>query len=145
MDGVEITVMLSSSPEMLKEYFRLVPSQFGSELLSTCVPMVLSGLAHRVRTEEGNAPVHDGLVFFWSSCLAIVELEFGKIRPDDDFRNAAVSLPRRLALRIGTIKIGLLAVLLKRDRNGISLSTWQAPSRPINSDNRIQFLQPCLF
>jgi hypothetical protein len=79
--------------------------------------MVLSGLAHRVRTEEGNAPVHDGLVFFWSSCLAIVELQFGKIRPDDDFRNAAVSLPRRLALRIGTIKIGLLAVLLKRDRN----------------------------
>jgi hypothetical protein len=31
--------------------------------------------------------------------------------------NAAASLPRRLALRIGTIKIGLLAGLLKRDRN----------------------------
>jgi len=24
-------------------------------------------LAHRVRAEEGNAPLHDGLVFFWST------------------------------------------------------------------------------
>ena len=74
-------------------------------------------LAHRVRAEVGKAPLRGCLVFFWSSCLAIVELEFGKIRPDDDSRNAAASLPRRLALRIGTIKIGLLAGLLKRDRN----------------------------
>jgi hypothetical protein len=78
---------------------------------------VLICLAHRVRTEVGNAPLHDGLVFFWSSCLAIVGCEFRKIRPSDDERHAAVSIVRLLALRIGTIKIGLLAVLLKRDGN----------------------------
>lgn len=74
-------------------------------------------LAHRVRTEVGNAPLHDGLVFFWSSCLAIVGCEFRKIRPGDDERYAAVRVERHLTLRIGTKQIALLAVLLKRDRN----------------------------
>jgi|SRR5208282_1747454 len=74
-------------------------------------------LAHRVRAEVGKAPLNDGLVFFWSSRLAIVGCEFGKIRTGDDDQNVAVSLVRLLTLRIGTIKIGLLAVLLKRDGN----------------------------
>ena len=74
-------------------------------------------LAHRVRTEVGNAPLHDGLVFFRGSCLAIVGGEFGKIRTGDDYRKVTVRIEDRLALRIGTVHIGLLAVLLKRDGN----------------------------
>jgi hypothetical protein len=40
----------------------------------------------------------------------------------DDYRNAAVSLKDLLALWIGTIKIGLLSVLLKRHRNQLPSS-----------------------
>jgi hypothetical protein len=36
VDGAENGVMLSSSPEMSKEYFRSVPFQFGNVQLSTC-------------------------------------------------------------------------------------------------------------
>jgi hypothetical protein len=74
-------------------------------------------LAHRVRAEVGNAPLHDGLVFLWSSRHAIVGCEFGKIRTGDDDRKMTVGIERLLALRIGTIKIRFLAVLLKRDGN----------------------------
>ena len=74
-------------------------------------------LAHRVGTEEGKAPLHNCLVFFWSSCLAIVGCEFRKIRPGNDFRKAAARVVRPLAFRVWTIEIGLLAVLLKRDGN----------------------------
>jgi hypothetical protein len=74
-------------------------------------------LTHRVRTQVGNVSLHDRLVLFWSSCLAIVGCEFRKIRPGDDERHAAVRVERHLALRIGTKQIALLAVLLKRDRN----------------------------
>src|SRR4029077_8381083 len=38
-------------------------------------------LTHRVRTEVGKAPMHNGLVFLRGSCLSIVGCEFGKIRP----------------------------------------------------------------
>ena len=79
-------------------------------------------LAHRVCTEVGNAPLHDGLVFFWSSCPSIVGCEFRKIRPGDDHRNAAVRVECYLTLRIGTKQIRLLAVLLKRDRNQLPRS-----------------------
>jgi hypothetical protein len=74
-------------------------------------------LAHRVRTEVGDAPLHDSLVFFWSSCVAIVGGEFRKIRLGHDHRNATVRVECDLTLRIGAEQIGLLAVLLKRDRN----------------------------
>jgi hypothetical protein len=74
-------------------------------------------IAHRVRTEVGKASMHDGLVFLRTSCLSIIGCEFGKIRPGDDDRNMAVRVIHYLSLWIGTIKIGLLAVLLKRDGN----------------------------
>ncbi|MGA8659358.1 MAG: hypothetical protein WB586_24800 [Chthoniobacterales bacterium] len=77
----------------------------------------LCRLVDRVRAEVGKASLHDGLVFFWSSCLAIVGYEFRKIRPGDDERYAAARVEHHLALWIGTIKIGLFAVLLKRDGN----------------------------
>jgi len=77
----------------------------------------LCRLVDRVRAEVGKASLHDGLVFFWSSCLAIVGCEFRKIRPGDDERYAAVRVEHRFALWIGTIEIGLLAVPLKRDGN----------------------------
>src|SRR5271166_5525112 len=70
-------------------------------------------LAHRVRTEVGNAPLHDGLVFFRGSCLAIVGGEFRKIRTGDDYRKAAVRVEHQLALRIGTPIIALLSIPLK--------------------------------
>ena len=73
----------------------------------------LCRLVDRVRTEEGNAALHGCLVFFWSSCLAIVGCEFRNIRTGDDQRITAVSVEDLLALRIGTIHIGPLAVLLK--------------------------------
>jgi hypothetical protein len=41
-------------------------------------------------TEVANVPLHDGLVFFWGSLLAIVGDEFGDIRTGDDHRKAAV-------------------------------------------------------
>jgi hypothetical protein len=69
------------------------------------------------RYRIGNAPLHDCLVFFWSSCLVIVGCEFRKIRPSNDFRKAAGRVERPLTLRVWTIEIGLLAVLLKRDGN----------------------------
>src|SRR5271169_2711445 len=58
-------------------------------------------LTHRVRAEVGNAPLHDGLIFFWSTCLAIVGGEFGNIRTGADGRKAAVRIEDRLALRTG--------------------------------------------
>jgi hypothetical protein len=61
--------------------------------------------------------LHDGIVFFWSACMAIVGCEFRKIRPGDDERHAPVWAERHLALRIWTKQIAFLAVLLKRDRN----------------------------
>jgi hypothetical protein len=42
VDGVVITVMLSSSPEMLKDDFRSVPFQFGNVQPSMWVVIVLS-------------------------------------------------------------------------------------------------------
>src|SRR6516225_8247757 len=70
-------------------------------------------LAYRARAEKGNAPLHDCFVFFWSSRLAIVGREFGKIRTGDYFRKVAIKVEHQLALRIGTKIIGFLAVLLK--------------------------------
>jgi hypothetical protein len=74
-------------------------------------------VADRVRTEVGNAPLNDGLVLFWSSCLTVVGCEFRNIRPGDDDRKTAIRVERHLASRIGTKQITFLAVLLKRDRN----------------------------
>ena len=65
-------------------------------------------LVYRAHAQVGNVPLHDGLVFFWSSCLAIVGCEFGKIRTGDDDRNVAVSRARLLALRIGTKRLVFL-------------------------------------
>jgi hypothetical protein len=47
-------------------------------------------VADRVRTEVGNAPLNDGLVLFWSSCLTVVGCEFRNIRPGDDDRKTAI-------------------------------------------------------
>ena len=74
-------------------------------------------LAHRVGAELGKTPLHDRLVFLCSSRHAIVGREFGKIRTGEDLRKMAVSVVGQLAPRIGTIKIGLFVVLLKRDGN----------------------------
>ena len=74
-------------------------------------------LVDSVCSEEGNAALRDGLVFFWSSCLSIAGCEFGKIRTDDDERIMTARVDDLLALRAGTIHIGLLAVLVQRDRN----------------------------
>src|SRR6266478_10250173 len=48
----------------------------GSDPVRECTALNVGGnglicLADRVRTEVGNAPLHDGLVFFWSSCFPI--------------------------------------------------------------------------
>ena len=51
-------------------------------------------LTHRIRAEISKAPLHDGFVFFCSSCLAIVGCEFGKIRAGDDNAKASVSNER---------------------------------------------------
>ena len=60
-------------------------------------------LAHRVRTEVGNASLHDGLVFLRGSCLSIIGSEFGEIRPGDDERNM-------------TVRVDTLFVLVDWDR-----------------------------
>ena len=105
-----------------------VPGKFEKSLVIDSLPVWIRSalnvernglicLTHRVRAEVGNAPLYDLRVFFWSSQLATIGREFGKSRAGDDYRKAAVRVEDRLALRIGTIKIGLLAVLLNRDGN----------------------------
>ena len=74
-------------------------------------------LAYRVRAEVGKAPLRGCLVFFWSSCLAIVGREIRNIRTNKHYGKAAIWLENCLALRIGTKKIGLLAGLSKRKLN----------------------------
>jgi hypothetical protein len=46
-------------------------------------------LIHRVRTEVEDASPHDGLVFLWRSCCAIVGCEFGQICASDHILKAA--------------------------------------------------------
>jgi hypothetical protein len=53
------TSPLQFIPEMLKEYFRSVPSQFGKELLPTCgdggeIPSVLCGRANIRHSNRGH-------------------------------------------------------------------------------------------
>jgi hypothetical protein len=42
VNGPETTVVLSSSPEMLKDVFRSIPLKFGNVLLSTWLVIILS-------------------------------------------------------------------------------------------------------
>jgi hypothetical protein len=114
VDGAEITVILNSSSGDVERIFSLGPVPIRERTALNVPGIGLICLAHRVGTEEGNAPLHDRLVFFWSSCLAIVGCEFRKIRPSNDFRKAAGRVERQLTLRVWTIEIGLLAVLLPR-------------------------------
>ena len=68
-------------------------------------------LAYRVRAEVGKAPLRGCLVFFWSSCLAIVGREFRNIRTNKHYGKVAIWFKNCLALRIRTKIIGFLAVL----------------------------------
>src|SRR5262249_8518611 len=72
---------------------------------------------HRVRPEVGNASVYGCLVLLWSSCLAIGGREFGNIRTNKHYGKSPVRGENRLALWIGAIHIGFLAVLLKGNGN----------------------------
>ena len=86
-------------PGDVKRIFSLDPVPIRERTALNVLGIRLIRLAYRVGTEEGKAPLHNCLVFFWSSCLAIVGCEFRKIRPGNDFRKAAARVVRPLALR----------------------------------------------
>jgi hypothetical protein len=87
-----------------------------------------SHLFRRVRTEVGDAPLHGGLVFFWSSYVAIVGCEF-KIRPRDDHRNPEDAY-------IQTEKIGIVSGLREGAFPGASLRfcLYRPKVEPIDTD-----------
>ena len=104
-------------PGDAERFFSLDPVEIRERTALNMLDNSLICLAHRVSAEVGKASLHHSLVFFWSSLHTIIGYKLGKIRTGDDDRKAAVSTECRLAHRIGTIKIGRLAVLLKRDGN----------------------------
>jgi hypothetical protein len=100
-----------------ERFFSLDPVEIRERTALNLLGNSLICLAHRVSPEVGKASLHHSFVFFWSSLHAIIGYKFGKIRTGEDGRKAAVRTERLLAHRIGTVIIGRLAVLLKRDGN----------------------------
>lgn len=76
-------------PGDVERIFPLGPVPIREDTALNVLGIGLIDLAHRVDTEEGDAPLHDGLVFFWSSWLSIVGCEFRKIRPSSGVGNRA--------------------------------------------------------
>src|SRR5262249_48127205 len=62
----------------LERYLSIDPVPIRERTALSVVGDNLICLAHRVGAEVGKAPLHDGLVFLWSSRHAIVGCEFGR-------------------------------------------------------------------